>query len=325
MVILIPKSVRFNWFTSLVEDDISRRSAYLAYVALNETETVITDTKTGHHLVIGRPEVFIIKYGDPSYEAVIKYVINNTGCRRVSQHLRKHDDAVEFEFRYDPDTLGMYLSEDLKYMGCTLERGIYIVVPNITRYLEILKRYGLYVDPNTVIGVVFYHEYMHLILDALGLNDIKKCVNRLCMHDILEVACEGLGAVTTPWELSKMCTNVPFLGDFYLGSIKGEAIIKILNYEINVKYAYQLMDRKTFLSLPRTYPYRLVRNFFNDNEKIGWLLIEEFLSVMTKETGLKDATAELQPKVFIVIKDSSQREYSVDLGHKYKWRPGLIY
>ena len=166
---------------------------------------------------------------------------------------------------------------------------------------------------------------MHLILDALGLNNIKNCINRLRMHDVLEVICEGLGAVATPWELGKMCTNDPFLGDFYLGSIKGEAVIKILNYKINVKYAYQLMDRKTFLSLPRTYPYRLVRNFFNDSEEIRWLLIEEFLSVMTKETELKDATTELQPKVFIVIKDSNRREYNVSLGHKYKWRHGLIY
>jgi len=326
LILLVPREERFTWFSSLVMSDVSRSASYLAYKALNETEATIVNTETKLKLLVKRPNVITIDSKNPLFEVIMEFSLDMARNLR-SDSLSKYDDPLEFEFNYNPDFLGMYLNNNVKYKGYMLEAGIYILVPKIIKYLRILNRYINYVmDPNVIIGTTFYHEYMHMILDLIGFHYNNACIKDLCIRDLEEVMCEGLSLITLPKDLNELIGDNFLGGDLYTGKIEGSKSINILNYEISIKFAHQLIDKVQFLRLPRIYPYRLVRNFFIDNEEIGWLLVREFLYTAIKKINDNSINGTvIQPKVFIVINDGKQSEYRISLGHKYEYREGLIY
>jgi len=221
--------------------------------------------------------------------------------------------------------LDFYLANTIDYKGVRLEAGMYLMVERIIKYVEQLSRIGINLDPNTVIGTIFYHEYMHMLFVILGLTLRDYKLNKLSREDLEEVACEGLSLAVLPKDTNEVF--VDFIGGEYLAEseIEGEASTCLQGFNIYVSCVRQLIDKEYFLLLPRAYPYRLVRNFFNDKEEIGWMLLDEHLGKRGTNVKLKVNKSPVRPRVFIVIESKERRKYTIKAGPKYEWRGGLIY
>ena len=322
MVLIMPKEVSFTWFKSLVSNDpISHLSAYLAFKALTETEAVIQGRERTFH--IKPPKIFIIDSSNNAFNAIQKMGGD------VRSSLNKYNDPLEIEFKYRPDYLGFYLADSVNYGSVRLEPGIYLMADRISWYVKYLTRSKLNIDPNVLIGTVFYHEYMHMLLDIINFKHLvkKRTSNYLSITDVEEIACEGLSTAVTPNSASELISEMllPYL---LKDKIRGQVSFNLLGFNFKVSYVRQLIDREVFLSMWRSYPYRLVRNFFCDKWEIGWVLLNELLTTkhIEEHRGLEAEKRHLHPKVFIVIKDRTQETFKASVGeYEYKYRGTIIY
>lgn len=279
MILLPPKRVSFEWFEDLIRDKNDKWYAFLAYFAIHETSAAVI-TKN-QRIFVEHPKVYVIDKGDPIYDIILDNFSYSVFDFR-SDIYKKVDDPHETEFAYVPDTLGFYLPENKDIEGVLLESGIYILVPKILRYSDLLQRtFKVYLSPNILLSFVFYHEYMHLLLDVAGIGNNNHVTNFNAMYkDLEEAICEGLAYSTLHRRGTKLFTE--FLDTEHLIEEKCHKNLDIIlpDAELIILTVTQLLYGETFLNLPRIYPYKLVKHFFVEGEIVGWNLINVFLNIL---------------------------------------------
>ena len=108
----------------------------------------------------------------------------------------------------------------------------------VVRDVKQLSRIGLNLDPNTVIGTVLYHEYMHMLFDTLGLKLRSRKLSKLSGEDLEETACEGLNFLILPQNIDNMLATNLLLG-IYLAEREIEGNINISFRTLTFKFHLQ--------------------------------------------------------------------------------------
>jgi len=253
----------FKWYIPLLVSNLSRITSYSAYNALYNTsvkiEYSINDEKI-LDIVFDKPRIQHIPYNDERRECIEKLAKSYT---------------IEV---YIPDALGIYLPENVPCDNIILEKGIYLLVYRIIdEWKYRASKYGLF-NVNTLLSLVFYHEYLHMMLDELGAGYLKStnpvlktCCEELKYTDCEEVLCEF-------YALTKTLQNT--LLDYIWNNDLAYRICNPLEkINVNVKHedayekhelsveehsAYQPTTTFKFLNLDRPTPYSYVKNLWND-------------------------------------------------------------
>ncbi len=313
----LPRIEMFEWFSTLyLGDYLSGVAAYLARRALNETRALVRIDNT--ELFVEAPEISLITRYDYKYDRVQRI------ATKISNSFTRFTKPEEFEYGYKPDTLGFYLPKPIE----GLEPGIYILLDRIARYSTILERIGFKVDPNAIVGTVFLHEYGHLLLHLVGFVNVKQrsISKAFGVHELEEAICEGIAYSLLSESLRK---------HFYKGmlnedSVSTKASIDLGRAVIEIDSIIQLIDRDSFLIIPRPYPYSLVRNFFANGCELGWTLVNDYVSRISYEF-VTENSGKVKPRVFLVISNASRTEIRITMVNDHHiildkgWKQGLIY
>jgi|GEM_PF-6956016 len=248
------------WFNKLNVNIWSRFAYYPACKALNETSVVIRVSRNDRLVVILRfkkPWIELIPETDARYDAVSKL------------------GSPYPPDTYNPDALGFYLPYDTVVDGVVLDSGIYIHVDKIIEYWKTTLSNQVFFNVNTLLALVFYHEYFHMIMDKLGISSFyqdrkgfKVGQEILNYNEYEEVLAEFYALSNTLFDSLLLDSWGVDLGRSICDPVENINSEIEASEELIIKasetIAYQPISCTKFVSLKRPYPYNLVGELWNE-------------------------------------------------------------
>ncbi len=248
------------WFNRLNVNTWSKYAYYPACKALCETSVVIK-ANYNDRLVIAlrfkKPEVELIPKNDPRYVAASKLA------------------SYYPPETYIPDLLGFYLPHDIVVEDVVLNHGIYIHVNRIIEYWKRRLSDQVFFNVNTLLALVFYHEYFHMIMDKLGISYFYQDKEGFEINHEYHSYINYEEALAEFYALSNTLFDSLLLDSW--GYDLGRSIcdpVKNINSRIRVSeefyvevdetIAYQPVSCIKFISLDRSHPYSLVKELWKD-------------------------------------------------------------
>ncbi len=250
-----------TWFDKLIVNTWSRFAYYPACKALRETSMFVRVSVDGQVFTVEfeKPNLLFIPSSDVRYNAV-----NKLFPRFIYEG-------------YNPDVLGLYLPQRVKVDDIILDNGIYLYVGKIIEYWRQVLSRRVFFNVNTLLALVFYHEYFHMVMDKLGISNFYRDDGEfrigdktLKYKDYEEVLTE-LYALTNTLFYQLLFRGIsPELGQCVCDPMRHVKIEitgktkedKVMIVDENV--SYQPVSWIRFIELERPYPYNMVRKLWND-------------------------------------------------------------